>query len=118
MPNDGSASATPARQDYDPLFLNARRELKLTLFVWLAFGIWVVGVSWWQGRAPVVDPDNIPTVLGIPSWVFWGVALPWVAANVFTFWFCFGFMAEDPLEEAAEEEFLQDHPVGGKGDRP
>ena len=41
-------------------------------------------------------------VLGFPSWVFWGIALPWLAANLFTFWFCLFRMKDDPLEEVNE----------------
>lgn len=114
MPKDGPGTAPPARHNYDPLVLNARRELLLTLLVWVAFAVWVIGVSWWLGREPVADPEAIATVLGMPGWVFWGVALPWLAANAFTFWFCFGFMAEDSLDEAVEEDAWRDAPDAEK----
>jgi hypothetical protein len=68
------------------------------------FGIWVLGYSWLAGTASATDPANIDTVLGMPGWVFWGVALPWVAANVLTFWFCFRFMVDDPLDTVQDEQ--------------
>ena len=43
------------------------------------------------------------TVLGMPSWVFWGVLVPWLGADLFGFWFCFFFMADDPLGESEDE---------------
>ena len=109
MRNDGSSTATSGRSDYDPLVANARRELLVTLIAFVVFGMWVVGVSWWSGREPVVDPNDIRTILGMPAWVFWGVALPWAAANGFTFWFCFRFMANDALDDAVEEVLHDPH---------
>jgi len=70
---------------------------------WLAFGLWVVGYSWIMGHHPATPTETISTVLGMPSWVFWGVALPWVLANILTFWYCFRFMVDDDLERVAEE---------------
>ena len=36
-------------------------------------------------------------ILGMPSWVFWGVLVPWLVCAVFTFWFAGFFMADDDL---------------------
>ena len=33
------------------------------------------------------------------GWIFWGVAAPWIAANLFTFWFCAHYMVDDDLGE-------------------
>ena len=87
----------------DPLFVHARRELVFTMTAWLIFGLWVVGYSWVAGNRPPADPDNLSLVLGMPAWVFWGIGLPWVMANVLTFWYCFRFMVDDDLEVVLEE---------------
>jgi hypothetical protein len=29
----------------------------------------------------------VPTVLGFPRWIFWGIAMPWFAASTFTIGF-------------------------------
>ena len=57
---------------------------------------------------------KVPTVLGIPAWVFWGVAVPWLAADVFIAVFCFVLMTDDDLGETHEGADLQqqDHPHG------
>ena len=52
---------------------------------------------------PEADAAAVPKVLGMPSWVFWGVLLPWVAADLFAVWFCFFFMVDDPLGETEDE---------------
>ena len=91
----------PSQFQEAPLFTHARRELSWTLTAWAVCGLWVVGVSWWGGTR--TEEEGLRLVLGFPAWVFWGVGLPWLAANVFTFWFCFRCMADDPLDEVAGE---------------
>lgn len=100
MTGKGEGPSDPKDQE-DPLFRHARRELRMTLLAWLAFGIWVVGVSWWLGAG--TDSEEVATVAGMPVWVFWGVGLPWLLANVFTFWYCFRYMADDDLESVPLE---------------
>ena len=50
----------------------------------------------------------------MPSWVFWGVLLPWFVADLFALWFCFFFMADDPLQDAEHEEDLRAGDAVGK----
>jgi hypothetical protein len=33
----------------------------------------------------------------MPSWVFWGVIVPWAVCALFTFWFAGFVMADDDL---------------------
>lgn len=87
---------------YDPTFRNARREAIVILAAWLACLIWSLSVSIGLGYGAVDGP--IDTVLGIPAWVFWGIVVPWLAADVFALWFCFAFMANDELGELDEPE--------------
>ena len=51
-----------------------------------------------------VDPTNLKTTMGMPSWIFWGVGLPWLMANVVTIWFALKFMVDDPLGGEEENE--------------
>ena len=80
-----------------PVYLNSRRESAFVLCTWLVFCVWVVGVCLKNGYD--INPDNLQVTMGMPSWVFWGIGLPWLMANVVTIWFALKFVADDPLED-------------------
>ena len=82
----------------DPVFLNSKRETFWILVIWAVFALWVVGISAWLGYGDAQDAPA-ETVLGFPKWVFWGVAIPWLGANVVIIGFASKFMKDDPLEE-------------------
>jgi len=90
-------------RNHDPVFVHSRRETVVLLIGFAIFLVWSVGVSYRLGYGQ--PADEVPAmVLGMPRWVFWGVVVPWMAANVFTFWFCLFYMKDDPLGKAADEE--------------
>ena len=99
------------KHEYDSVFLHSRRETIVLLIAFAVFLFWSVGVSYVLGYE--VDAGDITkSVLGIPRWVFWGVCVPWMAANVFTFWFAWFYMANDPLGEAADEQTVKQQQDG------
>ena len=63
--------------------------------VWLAALAWSVGSGYVLGYNR--PPENISLILGMPDWVFWSVAFPWVLCFFFSTWFCFFYMADDDL---------------------
>ena len=77
----------------------SRRELWLILMARLGFAIWVI--SYFSINGDNLSPEEVSTVLGFPNWVFRGVVLPWMIANIFTFWFCLRFLKNDEDEEEA-----------------
>lgn len=85
--------------------------------MWGACLAWSVPYCYYFGYLgpdETVDSSNISLVMGIPSWAFWGIAAPWLAADVFTTWFCFWYMKDDDLGEAhegldLEEEIAEMH---------
>ncbi len=87
--------------EYDPTFLNARREAIVIFLAWAAGLVWCVPYCYFNGYG--LDHDNISTIWGIPTWLFWGIAFPWCLANVFTIWFCACYMKIDNLSLADEE---------------
>lgn len=94
--------------EYDPVFLNSRREAIVIFCLWAVGLIWAVPFCYFTGYfTGEVDADNISTILGIPAWLFWGIFIPWIVADVFTTWFCFCYMKDDDLGEELGEE-LQD----------
>ena len=65
--------------------------------VWAIFCLWVVGYCWGNG---FLDSDEqVALVIGMPAWIFWGVAVPWCAATLFSIVFALFFMTDHELEE-------------------
>jgi hypothetical protein len=89
--------------ELDPVFLNSRREAWAIFGVWFLCLIWAVPVSYMMGYGQTVTPGNVPTILGMPVWIFWGIVCPWLVADVITTWFCFCYIKNDDLGVAPEE---------------
>ncbi len=85
----------------DPVYQNSKRETQWILFIWALFAIWVVGISGWLGYK--TDPEApVKVVMGFPNWVFWGIAVPWLGANIAICTFAIKFMKDDPLGDDSE----------------
>jgi hypothetical protein len=104
----------PAELEYDPVFLHARREAIVIFCTWVVALLWAVPYCYMYGYN-VADPSKIKTVFGIPSWLFWGIAAPWIVANLFTTWFCFGFMKDAELVDGSDADEQSGQP--GPGDK-
>ena len=85
----------------DPLYRGALRELRWILAAWAVNFAWVIGYC--RVAAFRVEPGEPATVWGMPSWVFWGVFLPWIAVTAFTAWFALTRMEDQPLGETDDE---------------
>jgi hypothetical protein len=90
MPPSRPASAPEQR-----LLRNARREGLVIMGLWAVMLLWSVGAAYVGGY--LRDAAEIDLILGMPDWVFWAVALPWGVCLAFSAWFCFRFVADDPL---------------------
>ena len=66
----------------DPVFKSSLRELKWIFVIWLVHFVWVVGYCYAFGY--LAPKTQLTTVIGMPSWVFWGIAIPWICATAFT----------------------------------
>jgi len=116
----GVAMETPESRgeesSYDPVFLHARREAIVILIAWLVCFVWSVTYCTQTGYH--LSPEEPLAMLwGMPRWVFIGIVIPWAAADLFAVWFCFFFMVDDDLGEAAEgldleEEIAEMHADG------
>lgn len=102
-PGDGSAGWQPTR-----IFLNARREAVIIFIAWFVALCWSVPWCYFNGYGQQVDPQTLPVTMGIPSWLFGGILLPWIVADLFTTWFCFVYMKDDDLGRAGDEEGSDD----------
>lgn len=81
----------------DPVYQHAKRESGWILAIWFGFAAWVIGYSRMRGYD--VDPEQLTLTLGMPSWVFWGIAAPWFLANVVTILFSFCYMTDHVTDE-------------------
>ena len=79
----------------EPGFLHARREAIIIFLVWVAALLWAVPYCYLTGYH--VEPDQLRLIYGIPSWVFGGIVMPWLVADVFTIVFCLRYMKDDDL---------------------
>lgn len=77
-----------------PLYLRSLTELYVLVAGWLFFAAWTMTVCWWLAY-PEKPSNEVTTLLGMPSWVVWGVLLPWVTAGLFTVWFSLFFLRDD-----------------------
>lgn len=85
----------------DPVYANSRREAWLILGVWALAVTWTLAAYWFLGNRPPDEPLQL--LFGMPSWVVWGVALPWALATLFSMWFAQCHMVLDDLGEAEED---------------
>lgn len=98
----GLRTVQPMNHSEVQTYYHARRETALILAVWLVAMVYIVTYCYLFGGAPQEGQLNL--VWGMPSWVFWGVVVPWLACDVTTVWFCLWYMADDDLgpDRAAE----------------
>ncbi len=90
------------RPPLDPLVVSSLAELKWIVAAWSVHCVWVVGYSSLYGYGDVEAADAL--VAGVPSWVFWGVLLPWGGATLFTIWFALVKMQDHALPDASDED--------------
>lgn len=98
-----SSQETPPLGEPDPVFLHSRSEALIIFLIWLATFAWTVPYCYFNGFGKIADSSELQLVLGFPSWVFWGIGMPWLIADLLTIWLCFFRMTDDDLEPTAEQ---------------
>jgi hypothetical protein len=96
-------------RDTDPVLKHARREALVIGAAWLASLVYCCAYCYAFGYirpGHPLGPGDVRPILGMPSWVFWGVMVPWGVCALFTFWFAGFVMSDDDLgkDHAAELE--------------
>lgn len=87
----------------DPVFLHSRREAIVILIVWGLCFAWTVPYCYLNGYETPAKPEDLKIVLGMPAWVFWGIAVPWAIAGLVSIALCLWFIRDDDLGEEADE---------------
>ncbi|MEQ8787760.1 MAG: DUF997 family protein [Pirellulaceae bacterium] len=104
-----SKPGKPSYDSYDPVFVHARRETVVIIALFAFFCVWSIVVCYLLGyRDPSEAAAEVSITFGMPTWVFWGLFVPWIAVDVVAVWFCFFFMKNDELGESHEGEDLQE----------
>lgn len=123
----------------DPVLTSARREALVVLACWAIAMTWSVSYCYLNGYItdasrisnknlvevrPATQPDGVPELwidrgqgaervqftLGFPSWIFWGVALPWWICTAFSLFFGAFIVRDEDLgldPEAAADAALE-----------
>ena len=94
-------SEGPKRDQLDPVYRHSLREFWLIMCVWATCLVWTVGYCWSNGYD--VEADTIRFVLGVPSWAFWGILVPWALATTFSVIYGLFIFVEEPLGEGEKE---------------
>jgi hypothetical protein len=97
----------PDKEHLDPLYRHSRRETIVIIVLFAIFCAWSVAVYYFMGLQ--ADPGQpVSITFGMPSWVFYGLLLPWILVDVVAVWFCFFYMKDDDLGIAHEGEDLEE----------
>ena len=81
----------------DPVYESSLRESKWILAIWFLNFVWVMGYCGVYGYRPSDEP--LTTVCGMPSWVFWGVIVPWLISAAVSTWFALTQIKDHPLPD-------------------
>lgn len=86
----------------DPVYLNARREGAVAFLGWVIAGLLTVPTCLLLGFG--LETQEVTTILGIPSWVFFGIVIPWICMVAYTVWFSLFFVKDEDLGADPEDD--------------
>ena len=73
------------------------KEVKYLLLAWLFFASWVLIYCGFEAYGQ--DHEDVKITFGMPSWVFWGIALTWICSIIYTIYFSLFVMKDNEHEE-------------------
>jgi hypothetical protein len=79
---------------------NSRREaiiIGLAWFIAMAYCCTYCYLFGYIREGRPLGPQDVSPILGMPSWVFWGIMVPWAISALFTLWFAGFVMTDDDL---------------------
>lgn len=84
----------------DPVYLHSRREALAILLLWGGAFAWTITYCYQFGYGQRVDTEQLDLVMGMPSWVVWGVAAPWIVCGTTSILMSLYFIQDDDLTDA------------------
>lgn len=95
----------------DPSIVRIRYEATIVFFVWLVACVYTVGYCAVFGYSP---ESGSSLSFGVPSWVFWGIFLPWTISTVVSAYVAMVVLRDDDLGGEALEEVEEPWMAGHK----
>lgn len=92
----------------DPVYHHSKNEALLILVVWALSFAWTVPYCYFNGYQSNEEAYQLELFWGMPSWIFWGVALPWFVAGIVSILICLFIIKDDDLGQAEDELPLQE----------
>jgi len=74
----------------------SRREALFTAAVWVGACVYTCTFAYFFAYRQAPQPELI---LGMPSWVFWGILAPWAACLALTIWAALRGLRDEELGE-------------------
>ena len=87
----------------DPVYRHSKREAIFILILWAGSFAWTVPYCYFNGYQTTQDNWTLELTFGLPSWVVWGVAVPWVVCGIISILLCFFLIQDDDLGRADDE---------------
>ena len=114
IPQHHQASSSYSRMNHS-VYENTKKETWGILLLWACFALWVMIPCYLLGYQQAPE-ETLKMVLGFPSWVFWGIALPWLGSNLaIIFFVCFGMWQRIPSMPMSPRRPTR-HPPKGPGE--
>lgn len=86
----------------DPLVTSSRREAVVAFVLWAVAMLWTVGYCYRYGYQR--SPEDVQLIGGIPSWVLWGIFVPWVLWTIISTLFARFVMRDEVMDEERDDE--------------
>lgn len=95
----------------DPLLAHSRREAVAVVLLWATAALWTLGYCSYYGYQANAEPILL---LGVPSWVVWGVFLPWTACTCASTFLASVYIRDADLGKDPEEPEVSEMCAGEK----
>ncbi len=116
MSEKSAGSETETMLEHDPSYLNSLRELYVMGWLGVISMVWSIGYCALFAYRPADANEPVRIIAGIPSWVLWGIALPWGVCSVVTIWFALFYIKEDDSDLLQAEALAQKTPEKSESD--
>ena len=85
---------------FRPPSSSSYREALIVAVIWIITCVYTVGYAAFFAYRQ----NGSSLVLGVPSWVVWGVIVPWFVSLAVTLWFAAVGMKDEPLGENPDDD--------------